>query len=66
MTRDWLTADPVITMALCVRCKTVTYAPVPIRYMQSTSGPGTTLYACPAHAVALVTGPVPGELEPGM
>ncbi|MFJ1845832.1 MULTISPECIES: hypothetical protein [unclassified Streptomyces] len=66
MTRDWLTADPVISMALCIRCKTVTYAPIPVRWIESTSGPGTTLYACPAHAVALVPHPIPGELESGM
>lgn len=45
--------------ALCVDGKTVTRAPVPVRYIQSSSGPGTTLYACPDHAVKLGAGPTP-------
>ncbi|MET8706495.1 hypothetical protein [Streptomyces californicus] len=40
-------------VALCIECETVTRAPVPVRYIASTSGPGTTLYACPEHAVKL-------------
>ncbi|THA58090.1 hypothetical protein E6P78_30710 [Streptomyces sp. A0958] len=50
-------------VAPCIECKTVTRAPVPVRWIQSTSGPGTTLYACPEHAVKLGTGPRPPEGE---
>jgi hypothetical protein len=44
-------------VALRVECKTVTAAAIPVRWIQSTSGPGTTLYACPDHAVTLGTNP---------
>lgn len=47
-------------VALCVECKTVAQAPIPVRWIQSTSGPGTTLYACPDHAVT------PGRDQPWM
>ncbi|WP_406737589.1 hypothetical protein OG365_07050 [Streptomyces sp. NBC_00853] len=36
--------------------------PVPVRYIESTSGPGTTLWACPEHAESVAPGPMPGEL----
>ncbi|MFI5940676.1 hypothetical protein ACIBCB_10530 [Streptomyces uncialis] len=48
--------------ALCIECKTVTGAPVPVRWIQSSSGPGTTLYACPDHAMKLGAGPTPGDV----
>ncbi|MFD7069853.1 hypothetical protein ACFV97_21780 [Streptomyces sp. NPDC059913] len=48
-------------VALCVDCKRVTHAPIPVRYVESNSGPGTTLYACPDHAVALGSGPTPED-----
>ncbi|RPK81427.1 hypothetical protein EES45_10890 [Streptomyces sp. ADI97-07] len=48
-------------VVLCVECKTITRAPIPVRWIQSTSGPGVTLYACPAHAVALGAGPSPED-----
>ncbi|MFJ9108207.1 hypothetical protein [Streptomyces sp. NPDC102283] len=48
-------------VALCIECKTVTRAPVPVRWIQSTSGPGTTLYVCPDHAVQLGAGPTPED-----
>ncbi len=48
-------------VALCVGCHTVTRAPIPVRWIQSTSGPGTMLYACPDHAVALGAGPTPED-----
>ncbi len=44
-------------VALCTVCKANTHAPIPVRWIQSTSGPGTTLYACPDHAVKLRAGP---------
>ncbi|WP_327375737.1 hypothetical protein OG393_18330 [Streptomyces sp. NBC_01216] len=53
-------------VALCVKCHTLTNAPVAVRWIQSNSGPGTTLYACPDHAAELAPGPLPGELERGM
>ncbi|WP_340558591.1 hypothetical protein [Streptomyces sp. GSL17-111] len=52
-------------VAWCVVCGTRTCAPVPVRWIETTSGPGTTLYACPCHAASVPPGPVPGELEPG-
>ncbi|MHC3815883.1 hypothetical protein [Streptomyces sp. NBC_00342] len=49
-------------IALCIECKTVTRTPVAVRYVQSPSGPGMTLYACPDHAVALGAGPTPEDV----
>ncbi|MEU2825899.1 hypothetical protein ABZ763_27460 [Streptomyces bacillaris] len=64
MTREGLTLRPSFGhVALCVVCKTNTKAPVPVRDIPSTSGPGTTLYACPEHAAALPPGPIAGELD---
>ncbi|MFJ1549510.1 hypothetical protein [Streptomyces sp. NPDC088246] len=48
-------------VALCVECHEVTRAPIPVRWMQSNSGPGTTIYACPEHAVKLGAGPTPED-----
>ncbi|MFD7539540.1 hypothetical protein [Streptomyces sp. NPDC059819] len=49
-------------VALCIECKTLTRAPIAVRWIQSTSGPGTTLYACPDHAVQLGAGPTPDDV----
>lgn len=48
--------------ALCIECKALTRAPIPVRWIESTSGPGTTLYACPDHAVKLGAGPTPDDV----
>ncbi|MFF4495504.1 hypothetical protein [Streptomyces sp. NPDC001546] len=64
MTRDGLTLRPTFGhVALCVVCKTVTKAPVAVRHIESTSGPGATLYACPDHVAKVSPGPTLGELE---
>lgn len=64
MIREALTNElPAVGIALCIECRELTNAPVPIRWIQSVSGPGTTLYACPGHAVDLIPGPMPGELD---
>ncbi|MBT2489822.1 hypothetical protein J7E96_15125 [Streptomyces sp. ISL-96] len=66
MTREALTNElPAVNVALCIKCNKLTNAPVPVRWIQSNSGPGTTLYACPDHAAELAPGPMPGELERG-
>lgn len=65
MTRDGLTNRPLVTVAWCVTCRTLTNAPLPVRWIESDCGPGTTLWACPTHAAELVPGPVEGELESG-
>lgn len=66
MTRDGLTAAPPTgDVAVCVACKKITTAPVAVREIQSTSGPGTTLWACPEHAEELAPGPMPGERGTG-
>ncbi len=66
MTRDGLTNPPApVHVALCVKCRTLTNAPVAVRWIQSVSGPGTTLCACPDHVQELTPGPLPGELEGG-
>ncbi|AEW97598.1 MULTISPECIES: hypothetical protein [Streptomycetaceae] len=49
-------------VAVCIECKALTRAPVPVRWIQSTSGPGTTLYACPDHVVELGVGPTPDDV----
>lgn len=48
-------------VALCVECRTITRAPIPVRYIQGNSGPGTTLYACPNCAPKLGAGPTPDD-----
>ncbi|MFC7817316.1 hypothetical protein ACFUTR_22065 [Streptomyces sp. NPDC057367] len=64
MTRDGLTLRLTFGhVALCVVCKTDTKAPVPIRDIPSTSGPGMTLYACPEHVVDVSPGPILGGLD---
>ncbi|WP_405793372.1 hypothetical protein [Streptomyces sp. NBC_01506] len=68
MTRDEQTAaltaepSPAPTGARCCRCRNWTYAPVAVRWIQRPSGTGTTLYACPSHAVALNAGPTPDDV----
>lgn len=60
MTREWLTNElPAVTVALCIGCERNTTAPIAIRWIQSTSGPGTTLYGCPTCAPKLTPGPTP-------
>lgn len=64
MTHEELTLRPTFGhVALCVVCKTVTKAPVAVRYISRTSGPGTTLYACPDHVTQVSPGPTLGELD---
>lgn len=64
MTRDGIVGEsPAVTVALCVSCEKLTSAPVAVRWIESTSGPGTTLWACPAHALHLTPGPIPDELD---
>lgn len=46
---------------ICCHCERETTAPVPVRYIESPSGPGRTLYACPDCAPKLTPGPLPGE-----
>ncbi|QEU80445.1 hypothetical protein CP968_21015 [Streptomyces subrutilus] len=62
MTVDGLTTPPPLgNVAVCVKCHRRTTAPVPVRCIESTSGPGTTLRACPDHAATVPHGPMPGE-----
>jgi len=62
-----MTADelfPVVLagrVALRIERKTLTRAPVPARWIQSASDPGTTLYSCPDHVVTLGAGPAPDD-----
>jgi hypothetical protein len=62
---EGLSSVPAVTVALCIKCHKLTNAPVAVRWIQSASGPGTTLYACPDHVAELAPGPLPGELERG-
>ncbi|MEU8891176.1 hypothetical protein [Streptomyces sp. NPDC048442] len=63
MTRDALTNPlPPVEVALCIGCERNTTAPVPIRWIQSTSGPGATLYGCPTCAPKLTPGPTPDHM----
>jgi hypothetical protein len=65
MTREWLNGMlPEPIPALCIGCDRLTEAPVPIRWIQSTSGPGTTLYGCPTCAPKLTPGPTPDDFQP--
>ncbi|MFF0445580.1 hypothetical protein ACFYT4_04010 [Streptomyces sp. NPDC004609] len=45
--------------ARCLNCGRLTTAPVTVRRIETPSGPGRTLYACPACAPLLVPGPGP-------
>lgn len=67
MTREAVTAEtaPTVTGALCCRCKRWTYAPVEVGYHERISGAPVVLYGCPSHAVAMIPGPMPGELDRG-
>ncbi|MCX4806480.1 hypothetical protein OG594_33495 [Streptomyces sp. NBC_01214] len=63
MTVDGLTTPPPLgDVALCIVCHETTTAPVRVQYIESTSGPGTTLWACPEDAPSVTPGPMPGEL----
>ncbi len=65
MTREGLTNElPAVNVALCIACHRLTEAPVPIRWIQSVSGPGTTLYGCPTCAPDLTPGPTPHDFRP--
>ncbi len=61
MSPEGLSSVPVVTAAPCIKCHQLTNAPVAVRWIQDTSGPGTTLYACPAHAAELGAGPTPED-----
>lgn len=54
---------PVVRVALCIRCRRNTTAPIPVRWIESTSGPGTTLDACPDCAPGLGAGPTPEDVQ---
>ncbi|AVH99604.1 hypothetical protein C5L38_13055 [Streptomyces sp. WAC00288] len=54
---------PHLSGAVCCRCGRRTDVPVEVGYHERQSGPGVAVYACPEHAVVVVPGPVPGELE---
>ncbi|MFK0289506.1 hypothetical protein ACIQU6_03320 [Streptomyces sp. NPDC090442] len=63
MTRDGIVGPiPDVQVALCIRCHTLTTAPVAVRWIASACGPGTILYACPTHAVELGAGPTPDDV----
>ncbi len=63
MTREGITGPiPAARVALCITCHKLTNAPVAVRWIESSSGPGTTLYACPEHAAQLGAGPTPDDV----
>ncbi|MFD9817287.1 hypothetical protein [Streptomyces sp. NPDC059080] len=51
-------------IAICCRCVRETTAPVAVRYIDRTSGPGVTLHACPDCAPHLIPGPLLWEIAP--
>ncbi|MFJ7588408.1 hypothetical protein ACIQZO_13685 [Streptomyces sp. NPDC097617] len=64
MTRDGLMSPPPTgDVAVCIVCHEQTEAPVAVREIHSTSGPGTTLWACPDHAVQLGAGPTAEDVH---
>ncbi|WP_266682501.1 hypothetical protein [Streptomyces sp. NBC_00847] len=64
MSVDGLTSElPPARSALCCHCTRWTTAPVEVRHIERTSGPGVTLYVCPEHAPDMMPGPLAGELE---
>lgn len=50
-------------VALCIGCHRLTTAPVAVRWIENSSGPGTTLWGCPGCAPKLGTGPALAEAE---
>lgn len=50
-------------VALCIVCRKDTDEPVAVREIHSTSGPGTTLWACAEHAVQLGAGPTSEDVH---
>ncbi|MER8234745.1 hypothetical protein [Streptomyces sp. NPDC094049] len=67
MTRDALTATaPARTGALCVVCGTWTTVPVELGYVERASGPGVTLWGCPAELTTASPAPMPGEVQEGV
>ncbi|MGW4205203.1 hypothetical protein [Streptomyces sp. NPDC004726] len=62
MTAESLTTElPPAHSALCCLCGRYTTAPVVVRYVERSSGPGLIVYACPEDAMALAPGPGPDE-----
>ncbi|MFE6692060.1 hypothetical protein ACFVFQ_37030 [Streptomyces sp. NPDC057743] len=63
MTREGIAGPiPDVRVGLCIRCRTLTTAPVAVRWIESDGGPGTILYACPKHAAQLGAGPTPDDV----
>ncbi|MCM2389356.1 hypothetical protein [Streptomyces albipurpureus] len=48
--------------AYCCDCGRITRAPITVRYVLSSSGPGTILYACPGCFPRLDCGPTPEDV----
>ncbi|MFF4220668.1 hypothetical protein [Streptomyces nondiastaticus] len=48
--------------AECCECGIRTNAPVVVRHIEQSSGPGVTLYACPPCAPTLTPGPHPDDV----
>ncbi|MCM2391291.1 hypothetical protein [Streptomyces albipurpureus] len=46
----------------CCDCGKLTRAPIAIRHLHTTNGPGTTLYTCPHCFPNHDPGPTPGDL----
>ncbi|MBB0243445.1 hypothetical protein FNQ90_04805 [Streptomyces alkaliphilus] len=47
---------------VCCNCERRTTAPTPVRYVQSMSGPGFILYACPQCVLNVPHGPLPDDM----
>lgn len=62
MTRDPFPEIPPVRLYACVGCGAQTSAPVAVRYLPGTSGPGHVQYACPGCVTRFLPGPTPGEV----
>ncbi|MEV0275967.1 hypothetical protein AB0I22_06205 [Streptomyces sp. NPDC050610] len=47
---------PPAVVATCCVCRTLTSAPIAVRYIETASGPGHTLYVCPDHIYGVELG----------
>ncbi|MBB0229119.1 hypothetical protein [Streptomyces calidiresistens] len=47
---------------VCCNCERRTTAPTPVRYVQTMSGPGFILYACPQCVLSVPHGPLPDDV----
>ncbi|MCE7078900.1 hypothetical protein [Streptomyces sp. ST2-7A] len=59
---DGFTPEPPADGVVCCNCERRTTAPTPVRYVQTVSGPGFVLHACPQCVLTVPHGPLPDDV----